>query len=109
MYRIVFFFLLAKNPPYFPKIMERLPKLVIFCGNNKTCINSQRQKLYTTFSNNSPIKVELRNKSTFLRPTKENFLKKGKIKTVIISYLGNNDNKITVIQRMAKAERNSYL
>lgn len=57
---------------HFPKIMEHLSKLVTFCGNKKTCINSQRQKLYTIFSSN-PIKVELNNKSIFLKPTKENF------------------------------------
>lgn len=65
----------TKNPPYYPKIMEHLSKLVAFCGNKKTYINSQRQKLYTTFSNNNPIKVKLNNESIFLKLPKKTFLK----------------------------------
>lgn len=63
----------ASAGTYFPKIMKHVSNSVTFSGNKNTCINSGK-KLYTAFSNNKLIKVELNYIYTYI-PQKKTFLK----------------------------------
>lgn len=75
--------------------MEHLSKLVTFSDNKNTCINFGKRNYIPL----SPITINKGRIKLYIYvyiPQKKTFLER-KIKPTIISYLENNDNKITII------------